>query len=346
MLAQTRKERIRTLLRQTLYEQLSAEGEPGSNAAPCRLPGPWSTFFDEGSAWDQAAVLDRELYFDLVGHFDHNSIREILLAAADIKIARASLTEDKIGQLRAIAERHGLTIVAGATQWVPCADRGKGGFANRGRPIADADEGGVRHVYIASDATLADTGKLLDEAGEDDLFGALLGIPACCRDAFERSKHLAAEKQYDFVPYVLENTQGSMPYDWRLNYLAQYFGFSLLSFFPCSFCCPAAAKVAERTLQMLVRCDADWADGFVELQRTNILYTEYDGLHLFRGRFCDGRILYEPGHLRSTESTALAELLQKGDRLDVRGKHDVEVYRGSTKLGELASEDVCMCLFN
>jgi hypothetical protein len=348
MAAEPRTERIRRLLRQTLDEQLSAEaGAVDSGGRRRRLAGPWSTFFDEKSAWDETTELNRDLYRDLNGQFDDNLIREILLAAADVKISRASLTELEIGQLRAAAQRYGFEIVASQNQWILHADRGKGYWANHGRPVRGADQAGaVRHVYIASDATLAETGIMLDEAGEDDLFGALLGIPACCRNAYERNKHQAANKQFDFVPYVSENTNGAMPYDWRLNYLAQYFGFSLLSFFPCSFDCPAAAAAAERTLSMLARCDPAWADRFVDLQKTNVLYTEYQGLHLFREPLRDGQLAYAPRDVTSTEVTELASLLRQGDRLEVRGKHDIGVYRGATKLGDIAGEDACMCAFH
>lgn len=147
------------------------------------------------------------------------------------------------------------------------------------------------------------------------------------------------------MPYVLENTCGTIPYDWRLNYPAQYFGCSLLSFFPCSFRCPAAAAVADRTLSMMTHCDAAWARTFVDLQQTNVLYTENNGLHLFRAPLCNGLIAYAPGDLQSSEATELADLLQQGDRLQVSGKHAVQVYRGSTKLGELAGEDACVCAF-
>jgi hypothetical protein len=245
-----------------------------------------------------------------------------------------------------MANRYGFQIAASKDAWILRADHGKGGWANQMERLAQPDEaGGVSNVYIASDSTLAETGRMLDEAGEDDLFGALLGIPACCRDNFERSKAQAAEKQCDFVPYVLENTPGAMPYDWRLNYLAQYFGSSLLSFFPCSFRCPAAASVADRTLTMLTHCDTAWARRCVELQQANVLYTEYRGVHLFRSQLCNGWIAYDRANLRSSEATELASLLQQGDRLEVTGKHAVSVYRGATKIGNLAEDDACMCAF-
>jgi hypothetical protein len=338
-----RKERLRAILRQTLEDQIAIEGAEGTS---WRLPGPWGTFFEEHSAWDAATRLNHGLYLDLRRHFDDNLVREILLAAANVKISRITLSDNKIDLVRSIAEQYGFQLVTSEAEWILRADTGKGGWVNGAGRLAEPGEaGGVRNVYIASDQTLAETGRMLDEANEDDLFGALLGIPACCREAFEKFRPAAAEKQCDFVPFVLANTAGDMPYDWRLNYAAQYFGYSLLSFFPCSFRCGAAAAVAEKSLAMLAHCDAAWPEKFVQLQRTNVLYTENDGVHLFRSPLQDGAIAYEPQDLQSTESTHLAELLQRGDRLDVQGQRAVKIYRGSTKLGELSGEDVCLCAF-
>ncbi len=348
MTADTQKDRLRAILRQALDDTLAAEvraGNPGANGQ--RLSGPWGMFFDEHSAWDSATCLNRGLYLDLKDHFDDNMTREILLAAADVKISRTSLTDARLPLLRAAAERHGFQILPSEDRWILQPDRGKGGWANRVDRLAQPqEEGAIRNVYMASDTTLAETGKMLDEAGEDDLFGALLGIPACCREAFGRFRSLAAEKQCDFVPYVSQNTSGAMPYDWRLNYIAQYFGRSLLSFFPCSFRCPAAAAVAESTLRMLAGCDAAWASGFVALQRTNILYTENEGLHLIRARLCNGVIAYGPEDLRSTAATGLARLLRQGDRLEIIGKNAVRIYRGSTMIADVAGEDTCLCAFH
>jgi hypothetical protein len=348
MAGEARREQLKTILRRTLNEQLAAAGTVDSDGNTCRLSGPWRTFFDETSAaWDGTTRLNHELYLDLRGKFDDNLVREALLAAADVKISRTSLTDEKIGLLRMTADRHGFEVVIGQGKWAVCADRGKGGWVNRGRRVGEAGEAGVvRNVYIASDSTLGETGRLLDEAGEDDLFGALLGIPACCRESFQQRKHLAARKQFDFVPYTLENTAGAMPYDWRLNCAAQYFGLSLLSFFPCSFRCPAAAEVADKTLQMLARCDAAWADNFVRLQQSNVLYTESFGVHLFRARLCDGQISYEPEDLLSTEATNVTSLLRQGDRLEIIGKHEILIYQGPKQLGLLSGDDTCICPFN
>jgi hypothetical protein len=341
MAVETRKERLRSILRHTLDEQLQAD-----QSSSRRLPGPWATFFNECHAWDGTAKVNRDLYQSLRGQFDDNQIREVLLATADIKISRTCLTAEKTSLLEAAAAHYGFNIAVSDNRWILRADRGKGGWANQAERLAAPGEAGsVGNVYIASDVTLAETGKMLDEASEDDLFGALLGIPACCREAFEKSKPLAAAMQNDFVPYVLENTPGAMPYDWRLNYTAQYFGASLLSFFPCSFRCPAAAAIADQTLRILMDCDDAWAKRFVELQQSNVLYTETRGLHLFRAPLRDGFIAYRREELRSSAATELADLLERGDRLQVNGKHAVTIYRGLNKLGDIAGEDVCMCVF-
>ncbi|HMD21686.1 MAG TPA: hypothetical protein VKH40_15275 [Alloacidobacterium sp.] len=342
MPVETRKQRLRRILRETLDAELPSD----VNGRRPRLQGPWATFFEEGNAWDEGAYLNRDLYRDLTGQFDNNTIREILLAAANIKISRTTLSREKIATLQAAAVRHGFQIAISKHPWILRPDHGKGGWANQVERAAEPDEpGAVSNVYIAVDATLAETGQMLDEAGEDDLFGALLGIPACCREAFDKHKSSAAERQYDFIPYVLENTPTNTPCDWRLNYTAQYFGYSLLSFFPCSFRCPVAAAVADRTFSMLARCDADWARRFVALQQTNVLYTETRGLHLFRTPLLNESIAYTQQDLISTEATDLTAILQQGDRLEITSRHAVQIYRGSRKIATIEGRDISMCAF-
>jgi hypothetical protein len=343
---ETRNRRLRAVLRNTLDENIRESTAVSTSRHTFSLSGPWSTVFGEHSTWDSAPPLNRHLYRDMRGHFDDNIIREILLAAADIKIARVSLREKQLPRLQSVADCYGLKIVISHALWTPCVDQGKGGWANRMIPSTQAAEAnGIRNIYIASDTALAEAGKMLDEAGEDDLFGALLGIPHCCREMFDEYKHLAAKKQYDFIPVVCDNTHCDMPFDWRLNYTAQYFGGSLLSFFPCSFRCPAAVAVAEKTYRLLAACDFTWSRRFVELQHSNVIYTEHKGLHMFRTRLCNGMITYEPKDLWSTEVNELSECLRLGDRLSVIDKHSVHVYRDSTNIAEITGEDVCVCAF-
>jgi hypothetical protein len=337
---ETRRERIRAALRRTIEDQLG-------DSAAWSMSGPWSTFFEEGRGWRSDKQLNHDLYQNLKQMFDINVTREILFAAADIKISRATMKQTDIGRLEDVAKRYGFDLVCSAVECVPVADCGKGRWANRARRAAQPGEkGALRNVYIASDRTLAETGRILDEAGEDDLFGALLGIPACCRAAYEQFRPLASKKQNDFLPFVLENTRGPTPFDWRLNYAAQYFGPSLLSFFPCSYGCAAAVQIADTTLEMIRDCDSRWADDLVDLQQANVLYTENSGVHLIRAPLLSGRILYEAENVLSTNLSDVAVLLRQGSILEVKNIHAIKIYRGPQLLGELTGEDVSMCIFH
>jgi hypothetical protein len=274
-------------------------------------------------------------------------VREILLAAGGVKVSRTYLSDAKFEVLQGIAGRHGFQAVAGGERFILRPDQGKGGWCNRAERVKRPEGNeGVRSVYIASDASLAEAARLFEEAGIEDFFGALLGIPRCCREAYETFQPVAQARQHDFVLIVLGNTPGPTPYDFWLNYAAQYFGRSLLSFFPCSFRCPLAVSAAKRTFEMLAGCDADWARSFFELHQTNILYTENLGLHLFRQPLIDGSICYGPRDIDSTEPTEVATLIRRGDRLDVRGKHQVMVYRGSEHIGDVEGQDIGMCVFS
>ena len=67
---------------------------------------------------------------------------------------------------------------------------------------------------------------------------------------------------------------------------------------------------------------------------------------IFSGRgFAMVGIAYDPQDLQSSEATELSDLLQQGNLLEVSGKHAVQIYRGPTMIGDLAGEDVCMCVF-
>ena len=340
------KKRIRQAMRRTLEQQLAdvQKSLDYGDQTACYC-GPWSMLTSDAGAWALHTRLSRELRAELDGHFSDDIIREVLLAAAGVKVSRTSLPEDDIVLLDVLAHQCGFSLLAGRERYRHRPDIGKGGACNTLEHIERPDErGGFRIVYIASNPSLAETAKLLEEVGEDELFGVLLGIPSCCREAFASFKAAAMAKQFDFIPLALGNTQGDMPYDFWLNVAASYFGRSLLSFFPCSFRCPSASFIARRTFEMLADCDDTWARSFLALQRTNILYTEYEGVYMFYPRLLDGSIHYG-GKFKPTERNELEALIRRGDRLAVRGKNHVDIYRGSHRIGVIEGKDVAVCAF-
>jgi hypothetical protein len=247
--------------------------------------------------------------------------------------------------LSGLAEQFEFFLLVSDERYLPRRDVGKGNYCNAFELARPDERQGLRNVYIASDKSLAEAAKLIERAGDDELFGTLLGIPHCCRNAYQRFLPIASAKQSDLVPLVLENTPGSGAYDAWLNYPAVYFGRSLLSFFPCSFRCTAASAVARSTYGMLAECDEAWAVSFLDLQRSNILYSEYQGIHLFRQPLVDGWIRYGPDDVVSTEPTELAALIGRGDRMEICGKRLAYICSGSDRIAILQGEDVGVCTF-
>src|SRR5689334_6794215 len=120
--------RILEILRRTLEKELAEHGRKLDPAAPMPLlDGPWGLLLTDGGAWDNSARLDTNLYSRLRGTFSDNVSREILLAAAGVKISRTCLPDSKLELLRGIAAEHDFQVVASAERYIHGRDRGKGG---------------------------------------------------------------------------------------------------------------------------------------------------------------------------------------------------------------------------
>ena len=329
------KRRVREALRQTVQNESNAQ-----------ILGPWNMLRSNTGVWDIGMHLSPELYYEIRGRLGDTSTKELLLAAAGVKVSRLSVSEEDLGFLCRLAERYGFFLLASDQRYLPRRDVGKGDYCNAFEVLGPDQTNGLRNIYIASETSLVEAAKLLEEVVDDELFGALLGIPSCCRDAYQRFLPIASAKQFDLMPLVLENTPGPLSYDSWLNYPAVYFGRTLLSFFPCSFRCTAACTVAKSTYRMLAECDEAWATSFLDLQTSNILYTEYQGVHLFRQPLIDGWIRYGSDDVSSTEPTDLADAIRRGNRLHICGKRMAHIYSGGERIAIVQGEDISLCVFS
>lgn len=333
------KTRVRNALRRAVQDELDEAVTPA-------VLGPWSMLASDSGVWNAGMHASPELYREVSGRLSDTSVKEILLAAAGVKVSRLSVSDDELEALGRLADRFEFFYLASDERYLPQRDMGKGDYYNAFERLRDSEETrGLRNVYIASDKSLVEAAKLLEKAVDDDLFGALLGIPRCCREAYEQCLPIASAKQLDLMPLVLDHTPGPLSYEFWLNYPSVYFGRSLVSFFPCSFRCPAAEAIARSTYRMLLECDQAWADSFLDLQRSNILYTEYEGVHLFRSPLVNGWIRYGADDLISTELTEVAALIRRGDRLEVCGKRLAHIWSGTKLLATVQGEDVGVCVF-
>lgn len=287
------------------------------------------------------------LFNALHGRFNDNIVRELVLASAGLKLSRTCMYDEDLAYFLPLAERYGLAVALSDVKFLHRPDQGKGGWSNAiEREVPLTDPAGQFNVYCASSKQIAAMGLTLEEASAQDEFGLLLSIPDCCRVAYLRFHPIAARKQNDFVPLVLDNTASDPPYNYWVNYVTQYFGRALLSFFPCSFTCTRAAAFAQLTFDVLRQCSAAWAESFLTLQQSTVLYTEYLGLHLLpRARVVAGWVDYQPEAVVSTTDSEVATLLRCGNRLRLRSKHHVDIFRDQHPVEQVAGEDVSVCCF-
>src|ERR1051326_2771690 len=215
----------------------------------------------------------KDLFEALKDKFNDNMLREVILASCGLKIARTCLSKDDLGAFLPVAERNNLKVIVSSEKYLHRKDIGKGGWSNSLERVVPADyDGGLFNVYVGTEEYLAALGLRTEEQNCEDEFGLLLGIPYCCRQAYMQNHHLARLKQNDLIPFVLDNTVGPPPFNFWNNYIAQYFGRALLSFFPCSFNCTLAAYLAQTSFSILRQCSESWANQFITSQQMNILY--------------------------------------------------------------------------
>jgi hypothetical protein len=218
----------------------------------------------------------------LVDYIGLLQTREILSAWAGHKVARIALTDAKIKNSINILSSIGLHIEVKKSKIFLKKDIGKGGWSNKFLEGENLNPDlGEWLLYVSNNQKKSYNSMKADENEDETSLGEDLGIPNCCIDFYDRNREKAFQKQNDFVPLVLENTKGDGPYNFWNNYVSQYFGYSLLSFFPCSFNCKNAANFAQNTYELLNAYLPFHAKKTIHFQKQNLIYTEYKGIHMY-----------------------------------------------------------------
>ena len=289
--------------------------------------------------------LDQGLFRVTRGGLSDTERREILQAAAGDKVSRLIAHSAKLERLRALGKQFGFAVVAGRRSYANAPDRGKGGFSNSLARAVSSDSERFGFAYLASNPDSAEDAREAEESSDPERFGALLGIPACCRAAYRRFLPLAEASQGDLLPQVWAESRPEAPFDAWVNIAVRYFGCCLISFFPCSFHCAAARSQAQDNWRRMLACDADWAEGFRRAHAAQVLYSEHQGVHAVFRPETDKLICYGADDWISTERTGLSNLLRRGDRLTIVGPNEVQVHRDNTDVGRASGLGLLVCRF-
>lgn len=275
-------------------------------------------------------------------------VRELLLAAEGRKVSRTMLPEEEAMSFVATMERHGLYVAVYDKKYVCSPDAGKGGWINQyGIEVPLDAGGGYLLLYCAATPQDALNAMKSEHGQADTEFGGYLGIPDCCVQRYVECIDQAVQVQNDYIPFTLENTEGDYPFPFWNNIAAQYFDYCLISFFPCSFKCNETESVARQSYAFLSSYCPDWADRFLGTHRSNVIYTEYEGIYLFEGSvFRDGYIHYQKERIRGTLNGILYNAFMGGDRIKVLGRHHGIIMNGNSVILDFQSPDCGILIFD
>ena len=277
--------------------------------------------------------------------------REMITVWMGMKTARLSGSGKSIKIMENASIKLGLSTVRSHKKYIGIRDVGKGGWSNKfGGEFPSSSDKGDWLLYIAKNKDLALKARLAEDEDREFDFGDELGIPSCCSKFYIEKQHEAMEKQNDYVPLVLKNSNSNGPHNYHLNYVAQYFGYSLISFFPCSFECTQAIEKAKKGFSILKDVAPDLAEETLQYLKMPILYTEYRGLYAFGDSYYEPetRVLkYSNTMIRGTlpQTSVVFSKLIKGNSLEVISNNNVRIFNDRKHISDLRGENVSICLF-
>lgn len=149
----------------------------------------------------------------------------------------------------------------------------KAGFSNELTHLPFSSDCGYFLVFISKESLIS---KNDFSDIDDEKLGELLGYPHCCNEFFVRNIQEAKKYNMDYVPLILKNEQMQAPF--YTNNLIRYFGYSLISHFPCSYHCEKSIEIARANLKILEENAPDIAERLKEKLKSFVIYTENNGI--------------------------------------------------------------------
>lgn len=294
-------------------------------------------------------IIQFEKIIDFIGLLQ---AREVLSAWAGHKVARIAVNDIKIKKTFDLLSSIGLYIEIQKSKIFLKKDIGKGGWSNKFLEGENLNpKKGEWLLYVSNDQKKSYNAMWADQNDDESVLGENLGIPSCCIDFYDKNREKAYEKQNDFVPFVLENTVGNGPYDYWNNYVSQYFGYALLSFFPCSFNCKNSSKFAQNTFDLINNYFPKQANEILHFQKQNIIYTEYRGIHMYENSKYDIKnkvldLTNTTFHSTLKPNSKSLNLFMEADEIRVINKSHIEIVGKNNFIKEINNKNLANCIFN
>jgi len=251
---------------------------------------------------------------------------EILYLLNDIKnIVRLDANEIELEKIKEFCNENNLYLEISDFKVIKVTDKGKGSYANivKKVPLNDPNNG-LYHIYISKDKNKVTFLKLLEDKNDDKAIGELLGYPKCCIEFFMENKDNQQKLQNDYILPALNNSQG-FEFPFYNNYAVRYFDITLLSHFPHSFNCKDSIEIAKNNLQCIRKHSNDLATKFEKMLKSPVLYTENQGVFMFRDYKLINNILEFNNVISTIKNNNLLTILNNNKTIEIINKNQIKI---------------------
>lgn len=250
---------------------------------------------------------------------------EILYLINGIKKAvRLDANEIELEKISDFCNKENMHLEVSDFKVIKAIDKGKGNYANIVKRVPlNYSINGLYHVYISKDTSKSKFLKMVENKNDDEAVGRVLGYPKCCIDFFIRNREKQQKIQNDYILPALSNSDG-FKFTFYNNYAARYFDVTLLSHFPHSFHCEDSVKIAKNNLECIKKYSEELANKFQMMLKCPVLYTENNGIFIFKNYKLNGNIL-EFNEIKSTINNELLDLLNKNKKIGIIDKNKIKI---------------------
>lgn len=279
--------------------------------------------------------------FDFLDIFDESSSQELFYVLENIKpAARVPISSLNVSRLNAFCKDNSVHLVLSEKKIIGCADPGKNGFSSNFRYVPSSHPNAKYWAYISKDKELCKKAKHLDALGDDIGFGTAMGYPECCIRFFVKQINL---RKYRCMDLILPAITRVDSYPFYNNYALRYFGYSLISHFPCSLDCKNSHDIAQRNFAALRESFPHIANTLETHLKSFVIYTETKGVfysHDYELIGKDTGMRIEFRHLNSTVRNELYDSL-------IEAKQIVVISYNKLKIGDqiLEGDDIGLLMF-
>jgi hypothetical protein len=222
-------------------------------------------------------------------------------------------------------------------------DKSKANYSNKGLiiPLNSPFEGQVA-VYISKNDMLVRHAKEHERKQDSYKLGLDLGYPECCCEFFIENRKQQEKRSNDYVmPCLRNSTLDVFPY--QMNNTLRYFDRVVLPHFPCSYECSKSAAQAKHFMQ-IIDAYTDLGSDFMGALQSPIVYSENHGVYRLKDAKVNGLEISYNG-IEGTTDGELFELLDHADKIVIKERNFLKVYKGEALLHEIHNPDFAVLLF-